>query len=70
MIPVQMPPEPPDFDAQVRQPGHEYLQQKGYDPAQPPPGKFQRHSDQDGAGYWRRVRDALKEGYGNRCVYS
>ena len=71
MIPVQMPPEPPDFDARVRQPGQEHLQQKGHDPAQPPPkhDRFLR-TDQGKADYWRRVRDALKEGYGNRCVYS
>ena len=72
MIPVEMPPEPPDFDARVRQPGHEHLQQKGHDPAQPPPTHdgFLRNADQGKADYWRRVRDALKKGYVNRCVYS
>lgn len=73
MIPVSMPPEPPNFDKRVRRPGREHLRQKSHNPDQPPPnhGDFWKKVDTQGkADYWRRARDDLKESYGNRCVYS
>lgn len=34
MIPVPMPPEPPDFDERVRRPGRDHLRQKSHNPDQ------------------------------------
>lgn len=69
MIPVPMPEEPACFDAKVRQSGLAFLQQHGQDPNESP-----QHGGgiwRDGAGdYWREVKNDLREGYNNRCVYS
>ncbi|MYC49649.1 MAG: hypothetical protein F4X50_05055 [Synechococcus sp. SB0662_bin_14] len=69
MIPISMPQEPACFDSTVRQRGLAFLQRQGQDPQQEP----QNGSSiwRNGAGnFWRAVKDELRTGYNNRCVYS
>ena len=69
MIPISMPQEPACFDAKVRQKGLAFLQQQGQDPQREPQSgsRIRRH----GAGnFWGAVKDELRTGYSNRCVYS
>ena len=77
VIPVAMPPEPMDFDARVRQEGLCHLREQSHDPETPPPNRgiweIQRLGG-DGrvrsAEYWQLAKEDLRNGYGNRCVYS
>lgn len=55
MIPVASVPEPPDFDAEVRQPGRVWL-------AAHPDAKRPRD-------LWSRFKPALADGFGDRCGY-
>ena len=69
MIPVPMPEEPPCFNARVRQRGLAFLQEQGQDPQQQPQSSSRIWGN--GAGdFWRAVKDDLRTGYNNRCVYS
>ena len=63
MIPVQEQQEPPHFDAEVRQPGLEWLKDNGIPPDLPPPkpGKLPT--------YWRRTLEDLWNAYGRVCAY-
>jgi hypothetical protein len=78
MIPVQLPPEPQDFNFRVRQPGFAALRNVGHNPNNPPPNeRFWKTPHQTAAGgtrntldYWTIARDDLCNGYNRRCVYS
>ena len=67
MIPVPMPQEPACFDATVRQRGLAFLQQQGQDPHQRPQSSSEMW---DNGSFWTCVKDDLRTGYSNRCVYS
>jgi len=69
MIPIPMPQEPSCFDTKVRQRGLVFLEQQGQDPQKAP--QSSRRIWRNGAGdFWRAVKDDLRTGYNNRCVYS
>ncbi|SAY38825.1 hypothetical protein [Candidatus Synechococcus spongiarum] len=69
MIRIPMPQEPDCFDATVRQRGLDFLQRQGQDPQQKP--KSSSRIWGSGAGnFWTAVKDDLRTGYNNRCVYS
>lgn len=57
MIRVNPPPEPPDFDVKVRQPGNAWLA-KNPDPKKEP------------YNYWSRCKSQLANGFQNLCAYS
>lgn len=63
MIPVTLKPEPADFDAKVRQPGHRWLEEHGidYNSAPPAPAKL--------PSYWRKTHKELWEAYDGVCAY-
>jgi len=63
MIPVQLQPEPADFDARVRQPGLDWLQTQGIAvmAAPPDPSKL--------PNYWSRSNKPLWERYQGVCAY-
>lgn len=57
MIPVNPPPEPPDFDEKVRQPGNAWLIKN------PDPKKGVKD-------YWSPFKSQLADGFNNLCGYS
>ena len=57
------PPEPPDFDAQARQPGNKWLSQNLNENKKLPKG--QRPPDR-----WSDFKAQLTTGFGNLCAYS
>jgi hypothetical protein len=57
------PPEPPDFDAEVRQPGNHWLSQNLHENGILPKG--QRPPDR-----WSGFKAQLADGFGNLCAYS
>lgn len=63
MIQVTPPPEPPDFDQKVRQPGRAWLVKHLNARGKLPKGK--RPPDK-----WSKFRDELADGFYNRCGYS
>lgn len=60
MIHVDLMPEPEDFDARVRQPGHIFLQNNPH-----PNSKLWSKNN-----YWNRCSDQLYEAYKGICAYS
>ena len=60
MIHIDLQPEPPDFDARVRQPGNAFLQ------AFPQPNSKQWSK----YNYWTRISDELYQAYGGICAYT
>jgi len=69
MIRVNMPEEPDCFDEKVRQSGLAFLEQQGQDPQQEPQSGSRLWGNRDG-NFWTAVKDDLRTGYKNRCVYS
>lgn len=63
MIPVEPQPEPPHFDAQVRQKGHDWLRAKGWALDEPAP------TPRDLPTYWRATNKDLWRAYGGVCAY-
>lgn len=63
MIPVQLQPEPADFDARVRQPGRDWLQTQGIalTAAPPDPSALPNH--------WSRSNEQLWQAYRGVCAY-
>ncbi len=63
MIPVQLQPEPADFDAKVRQPGHDWLATRGiaFDSAPTDPSTL--------PNYWHRSNKQLWDAYQGVCAY-
>ena len=57
------PPEPPDFDAQVRQPGNQWLEQNLDENGRLPKGT--RPPDR-----WSDFKGQLADGFSNLCAYS
>ncbi|BAZ17951.1 hypothetical protein NIES4071_98320 [Calothrix sp. NIES-4071] len=57
MIPVNPPPEPPDFDEKARQPGNAWLTKN------PDPKKGVKD-------YWSPFKSQLADGFNNLCGYS
>ena len=76
MMSVQLPDEPPDFRQRVRDEGLAHLQEQNQDPDEPimNPSIWEKRTLPDGTShtpdYWRRAREAIQQGYANRCVYS
>jgi len=71
MIPVQLGPEPPDFDARVRQPGLSVLAASGLSPSHI---VSRRQLERAGGGitpdFWRRMRQDVKAAFRGCCAYS
>lgn len=63
MIPVQLQPEPDDFDAEVRQKGRDWLATKGIALTAPPP------KASDLPNYWTHSNQQLWEAYSGICAY-
>jgi len=63
MIPVTPQPEPNDFDALVRQPGLQWLNEKGIPLDQAPPDPAALPT------YWRRAQKKLWKEYQGVCAY-
>ncbi|MGE4339131.1 MAG: hypothetical protein AB7E55_24625 [Pigmentiphaga sp.] len=63
MIPVAAKPEPPTFDAKIRQKGLAYLAKKGIPLNQPLPAKLEIQP------YWRACLTDLHQAYGGICAY-
>jgi hypothetical protein len=63
MINVVEQPEPFDFDAKVRRPGHEWLKNKGIDP------NLERSPGIGLQPYWRGCLDQLHQAYQHFCAY-
>lgn len=63
MIPVTLQPEPANFDAQVRQPGHSWLSSKSIAVNSAPP------KASDLPNYWKRSNKQLWESYSGVCAY-
>jgi uncharacterized protein (TIGR02646 family) len=63
MIPVAAQPEPPAFDAEVRQKGLSHLKKRGFPLAQPLPPKAEIEP------YWRACLTDLHQAYGGVCAY-
>lgn len=63
MIPVQLQPEPADFDANVRQPGRDWLATNGIALDAPPPKASELPN------HWARSNKQLWESYGGVCAY-
>jgi uncharacterized protein (TIGR02646 family) len=63
MIPVTLQPEPPDFDAKVRQPGLAWLTSNGIAPNSPPPDASLLPS------HWRKINEQLWKAYSGVCAY-
>lgn len=63
MIPVQLQPEPADFDKKVRQPGRYWLSQKGIDLQSAPP------IASDLPNYWTHSNIQLWKAYSGVCAY-
>ena len=63
MIPVQLQPEPDDFDARVRQPGLDWLATHGIALNAPPPDAS------DLPNYWTRSNKLLWDAYSGVCAY-
>jgi uncharacterized protein (TIGR02646 family) len=63
MIPVVAQPEPPSFDAKVRQKGRAWMQANHFDPAQPFPPKTKIKP------YWTDCLSDLHTAYSGICAY-
>lgn len=63
MIPVALQPEPADFDAKVRQPGHAWLARHGIARDQPPP------SPSSLPNYWSQSNKQLWDANSGVCAY-
>ncbi|WJM85239.1 hypothetical protein QUF31_19390 [Dickeya chrysanthemi] len=63
MIPVVLQAEPDDFDAEVRQKGHNWLSKKGIALSAPPPNASKLPN------YWAHSNYSLWESYGGVCAY-
>ena len=63
MIPVELQPEPADFDANVRKPGQAWLLKEQISPTQPLPAA------KDLPSYWRRALGQLGDAYSHVCAY-
>ena len=63
MIPVQLQPEPADFDAEVRQKGRDWLATKGIALTAPPP------KASDLPNYWTHSNKQLWDAYSGICSY-
>lgn len=63
MIPVQLQPEPLDFDKKVRQPGHQWLLRNNIDLNQPPPAPSALPA------YWQKGTEWLWRSYCGTCAY-
>lgn len=63
MIPVTLQPEPADFDAKVRQKGHEWLGEQGIALDAAPP------KASDLPNYWSHSNKQLWEAYSGVCAY-
>lgn len=65
MIPVQLQPEPADFDQLVRKPGMSWLLKKHDDINQPVASGF----DWSSGSKWREILPALYDSYGGICAF-
>lgn len=63
MIPVQLQPEPADFNAEVRQKGRDWLATKGIALTAPPP------KASDLPNYWTHSNKQLWDAYSGICAY-
>ena len=63
MIPVELQPEPADFDENVRLPGRAWLAERAVEPDAPPPDPAALPT------YWRRSNRQLWEAYDGVCAY-
>ncbi len=63
MIPVQLQPEPPNFDRDVRQPGHAWLTRNDVALHAPPADASALPT------YWRRTQKELWTAYSGVCAY-
>ena len=63
MIPVELQPEPADFDENVRLPGRAWLAARAVEPDAPPPDPAALPT------YWRRSNRQLWEAYDGVCAY-
>ena len=63
MIPVELQPEPPDFDENVRQRGRSWLANNGVEPEAHPPNPAALPP------YWRRSNRQLWDAYFGVCAY-
>ena len=63
MIPVELQPEPPDFDENVRQRGRSWLANNGVEPEAHPPNPAALPP------YWRRSNRQLWDAYSGVCAY-
>lgn len=79
MIPVELAPEPPDFDVKVRRPGLSAISEllgQGATVSRPGPRRravAKRVQDLDASllpDYWTRVTEALVAAYDRRCAYA
>ena len=71
MIPVQQGPEPPDFDARVRQPGLKVLAAAGISPAAiVSRSELMRAGGSLQPDFWRRMRHELQAVFSGCCAYS
>lgn len=71
MIPVQLGPEPPEFDRKVRQPGLDALKQAGVSAsAIVSRAVLMRAGGSGKPDYWRRARADLKAVFNGCCAYS
>lgn len=63
MIPVQLQPEPSDFDVEVRKKGQSWLAKNGIAVNAPPP------KASDLPAYWQSMNKPLWDAYGGTCAY-
>lgn len=63
MIPVELQPEPADFDENVRRRGRSWLAARGVEPDTPPPDPAALPT------YWRRANKQLWKAYDGVCAY-